>query len=176
MLTSLLSLSITAIPSRARLPAKHAVFFFDKKLLFLYSVRQVKLGIASIAPASCWRFCFQACSHSPSALISTLARQAAFCKLLVQIRPCKLLRINTCVGIEKRTTLSAFRMNTYARPPGRRGLIVNRHQTTRGTPKELAAPQRSFALCVYCHYSVRVGAPSRPPKIPCPTRVPSLTL
>jgi hypothetical protein len=55
------------------------------------------------------------------------------------------------------------------------GVIVNHHQTARGTPKELAAAQRSFALCVYRH-SVRVGAPSRPPKIPCPTRVPSLTL
>jgi hypothetical protein len=40
------------------------------------------------------------------------------CTILVHFSSAKLFRINTCTSVSKQRTLSPFRMNTYAKPPG----------------------------------------------------------
>ena len=40
------------------------------------------------------------------------------CTILVHFSRAKSFRINTCASVSKHRTLSIFRMNTYAKPPG----------------------------------------------------------
>ena len=45
------------------------------------------------------------------------------CTILVHFSSAKLFRINTCTSVSKQRTLSPFRMNTYAKPPGGEGAL-----------------------------------------------------
>ena len=58
-----------------------------------------------------------AASHSPPATLE--------CRLKNRV-PLTTFRMNTCKSMSKQTTLSIFRMNTYAKPRGRGAHLTKR--------------------------------------------------
>jgi hypothetical protein len=53
------------------------------------------------------------------------------CTILVQIRPVKSFRMNTCKSVSKQKTSSAFRMNTYAKTQGGGVLLLTKFPAKR---------------------------------------------
>ena len=90
------------------------------------------------------------------------------CTILVHFSRAKLFRINTCTSVSKQRTLSSFRMNTYAKPPGgegglppipgldrpRNGRAQLRQETPSETPPQLAR-YVSIALHASPFFSLR---------------------
>jgi len=95
-------------------------FLLTERYFMLYYVLGQSSSVLRSASVSAGVFRFSHPAFLLSPLSSTFTKVGPFCTILVQFNPSKSFRINTCKTDTKQTTLTSFRINTYAKPPGGR--------------------------------------------------------